>query len=598
MTQCKSEVRDAMRIDWDVPIRMEDGVVLRADVFRPVEDGRYPVIMNHGPYAKGLAFQDGFPGMWKPLSTKYPDAVAGTSNKYQNWETADPEKWVPDGYVCVRVDSRGAGRSPGRLDIFSPQETRDYYDCIEWAGTQPWSNGKVGLLGISYYAANQWQVAALQPPHLAAICPWEGASDYYREFTHHAGILNTFVSVWYPVQVSAVQYGGGGRGERNPNTGEQIAGPDVLPDEELAANRSDSAAELLNHPLDDEYYRERSAELEKITVPVLSAANWAHDLHTRGNFEGYARVSSDRKWLEVHGLEHFTEFYTDYGVALQKRFFGHFLKGEDTGWDRQPPVHLNVRHVDGSFELRPEQEWPLARTRWTKLYLDTEGRTLAGELPAGSASVDFEALGDGLTFTTEPFTEEIEITGPTTARLFASSTTTDADLFLTLRVLDPDGRDVTFVSALDTAGVVGMGWLRASHRATDPERSLPYRPWHPHDRTEPLTPGETVPLDIEIWPTSVVIPAGYRLAVTVQGRDFEFPGDGPWPATYGVQMKGHGMFVHTDPEDRPADVYGGTTTLVSAPDRQSYLLLPFVPRTAETSTAVRRGPFPRTGDAR
>jgi hypothetical protein len=591
MAQYKSEVRDGMRIDWDVPIRMEDGAVLRADVFRPVEDGFYPVIMNHGPYAKGLAFQNGFPGMWKPLSTKYPDAVAGTSNKYQNWETVDPEKWVPDGYVCVRVDSRGAGRSPGRLDIFSPQETRDYYECIEWAGTQPWSNGKVGLLGISYYAANQWQVAALRPPHLAAICPWEGASDYYREFTHHAGILNTFVSVWYPVQVSAVQYGGGGRSERNPNTGELIAGPDVLPDEELAANRSDSAAELLNHFLDDEYYRERSAELEKITVPVLSATNWAHHLHTRGGFEGYARVSSDLKWLEVHGLEHFTEFYTDYGVALQKRFFGHFLKGEDTGWDRQPPVHLNVRHVDGSFELRPEQEWPLARTRWTKLYLDAQGRTLAEELPAGSASVDFEALGDGLTFTTEPFTEEIEITGPAAARLFASSTTTDADLFLTLRVLDPDGRDVTFVSALDPAGVVAMGWLRASHRATDPERSLPYRPWHPHDRTEPLTPGETVPLDIEIWPTSVVIPAGYRLAVTVQGRDFEFPGDGPWPATYGVQMKGHGMFVHTDPDDRPADVYGGTTTLVAAPDWQSYLLLPFIPRTAATSAAVRRGPF-------
>jgi hypothetical protein len=593
MAQYKSEVRDGMRIDWDVPIRMEDGVVLRADVFRPVEDGRYPVIMNHGPYAKGLAFQDGFPGMWKPLSTKYPDAVAGTSNKYQNWETVDPEKWVPDGYVCVRVDSRGAGRSPGRIDIFSPQETRDYYECIEWAGTQPWSNGKVGLLGISYYAANQWQVAALQPPHLAAICPWEGASDYYREFTHHAGILNTFVSVWYPVQVSAVQHGGGGRSQRNPNTGELIAGPDVLPDEELAANRSDSTAELLHHFLDDQYYRERSAELEKITVPVLSATNWAHDLHTRGGFEGYARVSSDLKWLEVHGLEHFTEFYTDYGVALQKRFFGHFLKGEDTGWDRQPPVHLNVRHVDGSFELRPEQEWPLARTRWAKLYLDTQGRTLAEELPAGSASVDFEALGDGLTFTTEPFTEETEITGPAAARLFASSTTTDADLFLTLRVLDPDGRDVTFVSALDPAGVVATGWLRASHRATDPERSLPYRPWHPHDRTEPLTPGETVPLDIEIWPTSVVIPAGYRLAVTVQGRDFEFPGDGPWPATYGVPMKGHGMFVHTDPDDRPADVYGGTTTLVSAPDRQSYLLLPFIPRTTETSAAVRRGPFPK-----
>src|SRR5262245_30979287 len=394
----RSEIRDGMRIDWNVPIRMHDGVVLRADVFRPVTGGRYPVIMTHGPYAKGLAFQDGFPGMWKPLSTKYPDAVSGTSNKYQNWETVDPEKWVPDGYVCIRVDSRGAGRSPGRLDIFSPRETQDYYECIEWAGTQPWSNGKVGLLGISYYAMNQWQVAALRPPHLAAICPWEGASDYYRELTHHGGILNIFVSTWYPVQVAAVQHGVGTRGARNRNTGEPVAGPDTLPDEERAARRSDPVAEVRARPHDDEYYRERSAELEKITVPVLSAANWAHHLHTRGNFEAYSRAGSEHKWLEVHGLEHFTEFYTDYGLAVQKRFFGHFLKGEDTGWDGQPPVLLNVRHVDGTFERRAEQEWPLARTRWTRLHLHIAGRALSEDLPTGDTSMDFEALGDGLTF--------------------------------------------------------------------------------------------------------------------------------------------------------------------------------------------------------
>ncbi len=504
--QHPSEIRDGMRVEWDVPIRMPDGTVLRADVYRPVAEGRYPVIMTHGPYAKGLAFQEGYPGMWQPLSTKYPDTVAGSSNKYQNWETADPEKWVPDGYACVRVDSRGAGRSPGRLDIFSAQETRDYYACVEWAGVQPWSNGKVGLLGISYYAANQWQVAALDPPHLAAICPWEGASDYYREFTHHAGILNVFTSVWYPVQVSAVQHGVGERGARNPNTGEPVAGPENLSEGDLARNHADSVAALVARPLDDRYYRERSPKLEKITVPVLSAGNWGHDLHTRGNFEGYARVSSREKWLEVHGLEHFAEFYTDYGVALQKRFFGHFLKGEDTGWDEQPPVQLNVRHVDGSFELRAEHEWPLARTRWTRLYLDLPGGGLTTEPPAGDASASFEALGDGLTFVSEPLTQETEITGPGVARMSVSSTTEDADVFLTLRVLDPGGEDVTFVTALDPKGVVGAGWLRASHRATDPERSLPYRPWHPHDRVEPLTPGEAVPLDIEIWPTSVVVP--------------------------------------------------------------------------------------------
>jgi predicted acyl esterase len=592
MAVYRCEIRDGMKVEWDVPIRMLDGTVLRADVFRPVDDGRYPVIMTHGPYAKGLAFQQGYSGMWKSLTAAHPEVLAGSSGQYQNWETVDPEKWVPDGYACVRVDSRGAGRSPGRLDIFSPRETQDYYECIEWAGTQPWSSGKVGLLGISYYAVNQWQVAALQPPHLAAICPWEGASDYYREFSRHGGILNIFSSLWYPVQVSSVQHGVGERGVRNPNTGELVAGPDTLPDGELATHRSDALAELRARRYDDQYYRVRSAELEKITVPVLSAANWAHHLHTRGNFEGYARAASDHKWLEVHGLEHFAEFYTDYGVALQKRFLGHFLKGEDTGWDQQPPVQLNVRHINGSFELRSEQEWPLARTTWTRLHLHPHGRTLAQESPLATESVDFAALGHGVTFTAEPFPDEAEITGPAAARLFISSTTTDADLLLTLRVLDPNGKDVTFVSGLDPAGVVGMGWLRASHRATEPDRSLPYRPWHPHDRAETLTPGESVPMDVEIWPTSVVIPAGYRLAVTIQGRDFEVPGDGPWPTIYGVQMKGHGVFLHTDPNDRPADIYAGTTTLISGPDQQSYLLLPFVPRTADHSTAVRRGPFP------
>jgi predicted acyl esterase len=589
----RSEVRDGMRIDWDVPVPMPDGTVLRADVYRPPAEGRYPVIMTHGPYAKGLAFQSGFAGMWKPLSAKYPDAVAGSSGRYQNWETADPEKWVPDGYACVRVDSRGAGRSPGRLDIFSAQETRDYYDCIEWAGTREWSNGKVGLLGISYYAVNQWQVAALRPPHLAAICPWEGASDYYREFTHHGGILDTFVSTWYPVQVAAVQYGGGGRGAANPTTGEPIAGGGRLADGELAANRADSPADLLAHPFADGFYRERTPRLADITVPLLSAGNWGHDLHTRGNFEGYAAASSGQKWLEVHGLEHFAEFYTDYGVALQKRFFGHFLKGEDTGWDRQPPVHLNVRHVDGSFELRAEQEWPLARTAWTEFHLDAQHATLIPGGPAEPGSAQFDALGEGLTFTTEPFAADTEITGPAAARLFVASSTEDADLFLTLRVLDPDGADVDFVAALDPAGVIGTGWLRASHRALDPERSLPYRPYHPHESAQPLTPGEVTPLDVEIWPTSVVVPAGYRLAVTVQGRDFEFPGEGPWPATYGVEMKGHGMFLHNDPDDRPAKVFGGTTTLVSGPRHPSHLLLPVIPRAQGGPPSIRRGPYPR-----
>jgi uncharacterized protein len=571
-----------MRIDWDVPIAMDDGVELRADVFRPEADARYPVIMTHGPYAKWLAFQDGFARQWANLESEHQDAVAGSSNLHQNWETVDPEKWVPDGYVVIRVDSRGAGRSPGYLDIFSPRETRDYYECIEWAAAQRWSSGKVGLLGVSYHAMNQWQVAALQPPHLAAICPWEGGSDFYRDFTRHGGILNVFVRQWYPPQVSAVQHGVGERGPRHRATGGLVAGSQTLPEPELAGNRADTPSEVLARPLLDSFYAHRSPDLAKVTVPVLSAANWAHHLHTRGNFEGYARIASRQKWLEVHGLQHWVEFYTDYGVRLQKQFFGHFLKGEDTGWQAQPRVLLQVRHVDGSFQERAESEWPLARTRWTPFHLDVAGHSLRQEADSAERSSSFDALGDGLEFWTPPLERELEITGPAAARLIVASSTADADVFLTLRVSDPSGRDVTFVSGQDPHGCVGFGWLRASHRKTDRGRSRPWRPWHSHDEHWPLTPGEPAELDIEIWPTSVIIPAGYRLGVSVQGRDFELPGDGPWPSAFGVTMRGHGIFVHDDPADRPPARFGGLTTLFSGGASPSYLLLPVIPAGSET----------------
>src|SRR5262245_54714201 len=170
----KSEIRDGMRIDWDVPISMDDGLVLRADVFRPIAEGKYPVIMTYGPYGKWLHFDDLYTDQWRLMCANHPDVPSGSTNNYQCWEVVDPEKWVPDGYVCIRVDSRGAGRSPGIIDIWSLREAQDLAICVDWAGVQPCSNGKVGLNGISYYGQNQWQTAALGPKHLAAMCTWGG----------------------------------------------------------------------------------------------------------------------------------------------------------------------------------------------------------------------------------------------------------------------------------------------------------------------------------------------------------------------------------------------------------------------------------------
>jgi uncharacterized protein len=274
MNRTKSEIRDDMQIEWDTPITMDDGTVLRADLFRPVAEGKCPVILSYGPYAKGLSFQEGYRGNWACLIKAAPEVLAGSTNKYENWELIDPEKWVPDGYACVRVDSRGAGRSPGVLDVWSPRETLDLYQCIEWAGTQSWSNGRVGINGISYYAMNQWTVGALRPPHLAALCIWEGASDYYRELCRHGGILSDFLSNWYPRQVGSVQHGVGARGAKSVGTEEMVAGPDTLSESELAANRADSPGEAKQRKLYDDYYAARSTDFSQIEVPLLSAANW------------------------------------------------------------------------------------------------------------------------------------------------------------------------------------------------------------------------------------------------------------------------------------------------------------------------------------
>jgi uncharacterized protein len=578
MHEPKSETRDGMRIDWDAPIAMDDGVVLRADVFRPVADGRYPVILSYGPYAKGLAFQEGYKSAWTRMTTSYPETAEGSSNKYQNWELVDPEKWVPDGYSIVRVDSRGAGRSPGHLEVWSPREARDLYACVEWAGTQPWSNGKVGINGISYYAMNQWHVAPLNPPHLAALCIWEGSSDYYRELARHGGILCDFLTDWSRRQVTSVQHGVGARGPKSAVTGEPVAGPPTLPEDELARNRADVAGEAQRRRLIDDYYRARLPDFARIAAPMLSAANWGgQGLHPRGNFEGYLTAGSQQKWLEVHGDTHFSHFYSNYGESLQRRFFGHFLKGEDTGWDKQPRVSLNIRRPGEVFTLRAENEWPLAPTQWTKFYLHPDDRSLSETPPKQAATLSYDTTGDGLTFLTAPMTQEMEITGPVAARLTVSSDTSDADLFLVLRVFDPEGKEVVFIGSNDPRTPVGLGWLRASHRKLDHERSRPYRPWHTHDEEWPLTPGEPVELDIEIWPTCIVVPPGYRIGLSVRGKDYEYDGTDAALPHAAYPMRGVGPFTHTDPHDRPPQIFGGVNMLHFGERQAPHVLLPVIP---------------------
>ena len=576
----KSEVRDGMRVDWDVEIPMDDGIVMRADVFRPDDDGRHPVLLSYGPYAKGLAFQEIYLDQWNRMIEDHPDVAAGSTNKYQNWEVVDPEKWVPEGYVCVRVDSRGTGMSPGYIDHFSPRETRDFYDCIEWSAAQPWSSGKVGLNGISYLAINQWHVASLQPPSLSAMCVWEGAADWYRDMTYHGGLLSTFWDNWYPIQVTAVQYGLGDNGYQSRVTGRNVSGDETLGEEELAANRCPFGDEIAAHQMNDQYHRDRSPVFEHITTPLLSAGNWGgQGLHLRGNVEGYYQSGSTQKWLELHGREHWTHFYTDYGRTIQLAFFDHFLKGEDNGWAERKPVQVQVRHVD-RFEERFEDAWPIPRTRWTAYHLQADG-TLDRTAPAAPAALEFSATGSGLTFRSAPLGAETEFTGPLSARLWVSSTTEDADIFVVFRVFDPQGDEVVFQGAVEPNAPIAQGWLRASHRALDERLTEAWRPVHPHTERQMLTPAEPYELHVELWPTSIVVPAGYALGFSVRGNDYVYEGDFDESvmeiASFANRFSGCGPFIHIDERNRPAELFGGTTTLHLGPDTPAHILTPLVP---------------------
>src|SRR6185503_17879062 len=323
-----------------------------------------------------------------------------------------------------------------------------------------------------------------------------------------------------------------------------------------------------------------SADLSLVKTPLLSCANWGgQGIHPRGNFNGFTETPvTTLKWLEAHGDSHWSLFSSAYGVNLQKRFFDFFLKGQRNGWEKQPKVQLNIRHPGEKFVVRAEKEWPLARTKWTKFYLDPAGKALGTKPLAQAGKIEYEGLGNGVTFSTPPLEKDTEITGPMMAKLFISSSTKDADLFLIVRVFDPAGKELTFMGSTDPNTPIANGWLRASHRRLDLKKSKPYRPYHPHDRAEPLTPGVVYECEVEIVTSCIVVPAGWRVALTVRGKDYEYEGElSEFGKKFHYGTRGTGGMTHNEPNNRPADVFGGRVTLHSGGGHESYLLLPIIP---------------------
>jgi predicted acyl esterase len=520
----RTDHADGMLIERDAPVPMRDGVEIYADVFRPEGDRRVPVIVAWGPYGKhGPVKYDIFPNH---------GVDPAWVSKYTGFEAPDPLYWTRHGYAVINVDPRGMWNSQGDATFYSSQEAMDVYDLIEWAGTQPWSNGKVGMSGVSYLAIVQWRAAAERPPHLAAINPWEGVSDRYREMAYHGGIPeNRFGPMW--------------RSRRVPYSNQRV---------------EDTVTMYAEHPLWDAYWESKTPDLSRIEVPAYIVASWSDQgLHTRGTLEGFKRIQSKHKWLVVHGRKKWQFYYQPENVERLRLFFDHFLKGIDNEVGSWPPVRMEVRERFYEGDVRDESEWPLARTLYEKLYLDAASRTLVPSPVATESEVRYQT--DGRAEFVHRFTATTELIGPMKLKLWVEALgADDMDLFVGVQKLDAGGTLVpfSFLNALED-GPVALGWLRVSHRDLDEERSTPEQPWHTHRSEQRLEPGAIVPVEIEIWPSGTRFAAGEQLRVIVQGSDVQ-----QYPP--GVVSMAHSVTRNV-----------GTHVIHAGGRYDSHLLVPMVP---------------------
>ena len=449
------------------------------------------------------------------------------------FEAPDPVWWSAQGYAVAVVDPRGAWLSGGDFHHNGIQEAEDCADAIEWLGRLPWSNGRVGMTGVSYLAGIQYLVAPLRPGPLAALNPWEGFSDWYREFAYHGGILETN---FLPRACDNIQW---------------------------SLNRTeDSWANITGHPLIDDYWRSKELDLEAIRQPAYVVASWSDQgLHLRGTIEAWRRMGSAEKWLEIHGQKKWAHYYMPRSRERQRAFFDHYLRDRPTSLAAWPKVRIEVRERHGVAEERAEAEWPLARTRYRRLALDAASGTMGGEVQTEGA-VRYPAREGSVSFD-HRFAEATEITGHAGLKLWVEAEgSDDLDLFVALQKIDAAGAPVGFTFyAFYENGPVALGWLRASHRALDPERSRPERPVHLHTREDRLAPGECVPVEIEIWPFSVRFAAGETLRLIVSGSD--------------IYRKEEGAMLPFPLHEQTRNA--GTHVIRTGGAYDSAILLPFVP---------------------
>jgi predicted acyl esterase len=481
--------------EQDVAVKMRDGVELYCDIFRPDDDSeKIPAILAWSNYGKRPnEYREGDDIAYTP------GVPAGTVSPLAKFEAVDPMFWCYQGYAVINVDIRGIGFSGGFHDQFGSQAGMDGYDFIEWTAVQPWCNGRVTMAGSSALAMDQWQVAAQQPPHLACIAPSEGTADLYRESVCEGGIP----------AASFTNFATAGACGLN--------------------GIDDQGAMVGQYPLINAYWEDKIADWSKITVPVYATAGWNH-FHLRGTIMAFRNLGTKDKWLRAHREFEWPDFYEAANQAELKLFFDRYCKDIHNGWERTPHVRIDVMDAfDQDHELRrAEDEFPLARTTYRKLYLDAASLSMQdGEVAAeSSASYDSESTGpEGELDFDYVFKEDTELTGYMKLHAFVEADGhDDMDLFITIKKFDASGIELPITIFSGTAPHPGAwGKMRVSHRELDQDQSSDFQPIQAHKHEYKLSPGEIVPIDVEINPFSRIWHAGEILRVQIAARYIRDP---------------------------------------------------------------------------
>jgi predicted acyl esterase len=521
-TYIATECAPHIACEQDVAIQMRDGVTIYADIYRPASrSDPLPLLVVWGPFGKRPSEgQD----EWKLMGVP-----PGTVSKMAKFEACDPAYWCHYGYAVANVDPRGVGNSEGNLQLWGPEDGRDGYDFIEWAAAQSWCNGRVALFGNSGVAMVQWRIAAEQPPHLACFAAWEATGDMYRESLTHAGIPR-------------------------PGFDAMIAGACAC-----KTWVEDAPNMLAQHPYFDKYWESKVPKWKDIKVPAYICAGLCH-FHLRGSFDGFRHIRSPKKWLRVHREMEWPDTYNPENLEDLRLFYDRYLKNIHNGWEFTPRIRIDVMDAYGyDYAVRrPEKEFPLARTRYRKLYLDAASASLSYEETPAASEIEYDGETGAAAFGIR-FHEETEITGYMKLRLYIECRGHDnMDMFVWVKKYGQNG-DYLPVHCMNADYRGAWGYARGSRRKLDPRLSTDYNPVQAHKMDEPLEQGVVYPIDVEIWPHSRIWHKGEELRVEITGN-----------------------FVRTDwYEDGHLNFYtdngAGRHVIHTGGEYGSYLQIPFVP---------------------